>query len=177
MVFIFSLLNINSTNRSTYSISIIFKTEHFFSSLIFHSIAGKDCSVYDVIISSSFYETIQVSTQIEHLYNHRSFIFLPIYSPIHSSLPFHHPSIYPIQPSIHPFIYPSVHFIHLHFHHPSIFPSSINSLIYPSSHPFSHLSIYPSIHLQKRPLMKDFLLTIILEGLEDKYSLRLCRGN
>ena len=24
--------------------------------------------------------------------------------------------------------------------------------------------------------MKDFLLTIVLEGLEEKYSLRLCRG-
>lgn len=34
-------------------------------------------------------------------------------------------------------------------------------------------SFYDTI--QKRPLMKDFLLTIILEGLEDKYSLSLCR--
>lgn len=25
--------------------------------------------------------------------------------------------------------------------------------------------------------MKDFLLTIVLEGLEEKYSLRLCRGS
>ncbi|XP_019864189.1 PREDICTED: PIH1 domain-containing protein 1-like, partial [Amphimedon queenslandica] len=34
-------------------------------------------------------------------------------------------------------------------------------------------SFYDTI--QSRPIMKDFLLTIVLEGLEEKYTLRLCR--
>ena len=35
-------------------------------------------------------------------------------------------------------------------------------------------SFYETI--QERPYMKQFLLTIVLEGLEDKYSIRLSRG-
>ena len=39
-----------------------------------------------------------------------------------------------------------------------------------------HLSFFSNKLCQKRPVMKNFLLTIVLEGLEDKYNLRLCRG-
>ena len=35
-------------------------------------------------------------------------------------------------------------------------------------------SFYETV--QKRPVMKSFLLTIVLEGLEDKYNIRLSRG-
>ena len=30
--------------------------------------------------------------------------------------------------------------------------------------------------IQQRPVLKDFLLTVILEGLEDKYDMLLSRG-
>ena len=33
-----------------------------------------------------------------------------------------------------------------------------------------------SSHPQKRPVMKDFLLTVVLEGLEEKYGVVLSRG-
>ena len=41
---------------------------------------------------------------------------------------------------------------------------------------YMYLGAWICLFLQKRPLMKDFLLTIVMEGLEDKYNMLLSRG-